>query len=303
MKPRQQNPVPSGRGLPRLIAGKIQEWVRRESAQPGTRLAEKGLAEFFGVSRTPVRQAIDLLAAKGIVERIPHRGVYLRRRPGPQRKGAEHPTVEDALYLRVADDYLNGTLEAHVVERNLMQRYGISRVKLMRIFSRMVREGWLEKSPGHGWNFLPVLRSPQTYAQSYRFRAIIEPAALLEPGYRLDQAVIDRLRSEQRLLLDGGWRTFSRAETHRIGSEFHETIVAGSNNPFYVESLRRVNAMRRLLEYRIHRNRDWLVKVCREHLQLLELIESGDLAAAADFLRVHLHGSRATKTRLATSSL
>jgi DNA-binding GntR family transcriptional regulator len=79
--------------------------------------------------------------------------------------------------------------------------------------------------------------------------------------------------------------------------------VEGSGNPFLIESLRRVNAMRRLLEYRIHRNRDWLVKVCEEHLQLLDLIESGDLQAASDFLRKHLQDSRTTKTSLATTSL
>lgn len=293
----------NGQGLPHLLADRILQWVRRESVKPGTRLTEKNLAESFGVSRTPVRQAIDLLAAQGIVERIPHRGVYLRRRPTLRRSEAEASNIEDRLYFRVADDYLSGTIGPHVAERSLMQRYGLSRVKLMRVFARMVREGWLEKSPGHGWTFLPILRSPEIYAQSYRFRALIEPAALLEHGYRLDQTVIDRLRTEQRLLLDGGWRTFSQVETHRIGSEFHETIVAGSSNPFFVESLRRVNAMRRLLEYRIHRNRDWLVKVCEEHLQLLELIEAGDLAAAADFLHRHLQDSRATKTSLATASL
>lgn len=290
-------------GLPRQLADKILQWVRREAVKPGARLTEQNLAESFGVSRTPVRQAIELLAAQGVVERIPYRGVYLRRRPRPRRSAAEETNLEDRLYFRVADDYLNGTIGPRVIERSLMQRYGLSRVKLMRVFARMVREGWLEKSPGHGWTFLPILRSPETYAQSYRFRALIEPAALLEPGYRLDQAVIDRLRTEQRLLLDGGWRSFSRSETHRIGSEFHETIVAGSNNPFFIESLRRVNAMRRLLEYRIHRNRDWLIKVCEEHLQLLELLESGDLASASSFLRKHLQDSRATKTSLATTSL
>jgi DNA-binding GntR family transcriptional regulator len=44
---------------------------------PGARLDEQGLAEGFGVSRTPVREALAQLAAMGLVERRPHRGVIV----------------------------------------------------------------------------------------------------------------------------------------------------------------------------------------------------------------------------------
>ncbi|MFN3615275.1 MAG: GntR family transcriptional regulator [Rubrimonas sp.] len=44
---------------------------------PGVRLDEQGLAEAFGVSRTPVREALAQLAAMGLVERRPHRGVVV----------------------------------------------------------------------------------------------------------------------------------------------------------------------------------------------------------------------------------
>lgn len=44
---------------------------------PGTRLDEQGLAERFQVSRTPVREALAQLAAMGLVERRPHRGVIV----------------------------------------------------------------------------------------------------------------------------------------------------------------------------------------------------------------------------------
>lgn len=290
-------------GLPHQLAHQIVERARRDGLGPGAHLAEQTLAEAFGVSRTPVRQALDLLEADGIVERRRHRGVFLRRLPKPARRGADARQGEDPLYFRIADDYLAGTIGPRVGESDLLRRYGVSRAQLLRLFARMVREGWLEKSPGQGWTFLPILRSSETYAQSYRFRALIEPVALLEPGYRLEPATLSRLRAEQRALLDGGWHSFSRAETHRIGAQFHEAIVAGSGNPFLIDSLRRVNAMRRLVEYRIHRERDWLVKVCEEHLRLLDLIEAGRLTDASAFLRIHLQDSKVTKSSLANASI
>lgn len=48
----------------------------------GDRLDEVRLAEQFGVSRTPVREAFQRLAQSGLVEQLPRRGVFVRQ-PGP----------------------------------------------------------------------------------------------------------------------------------------------------------------------------------------------------------------------------
>ncbi|MGF1659877.1 MAG: GntR family transcriptional regulator [Rubrimonas sp.] len=62
----------------------VEMLVRRLSAgivegalAPGVRLDEQSLAERFEVSRTPVREALAQLAAQGLVERRPHRGVVV----------------------------------------------------------------------------------------------------------------------------------------------------------------------------------------------------------------------------------
>lgn len=45
---------------------------------PGTVLRQKQLADRFGVSRTPVREAIGRLAALGLVTFVPNRGIRIR---------------------------------------------------------------------------------------------------------------------------------------------------------------------------------------------------------------------------------
>ena len=46
--------------------------------QPGDRLDEQALASQFGVSRTPVREALRYLAVSGLVELRPNRGAVIR---------------------------------------------------------------------------------------------------------------------------------------------------------------------------------------------------------------------------------
>ena len=56
------------------LAGSIAESVLSGEFAPGFRLDETALAERFGVSRTPVREAIRLLASTGLIEVRPRRG-------------------------------------------------------------------------------------------------------------------------------------------------------------------------------------------------------------------------------------
>ena len=46
---------------------------------PGERLLEQTLAERFGTSRAPVREALYILAQEGLVERIPRKGAMVKR--------------------------------------------------------------------------------------------------------------------------------------------------------------------------------------------------------------------------------
>jgi len=60
------------------IAGLIEEAIVSGELQPGSVLRQEQLSERFGVSRTPVREALRKLAALGLVSFEPNRGVRVR---------------------------------------------------------------------------------------------------------------------------------------------------------------------------------------------------------------------------------
>jgi DNA-binding GntR family transcriptional regulator len=62
-----------------IIAG-----VTKGQYAPGQRLIAADLAEEYGVSRAPVREALHMLAGEGVVELIRNRGAKIRRLSVPQ---------------------------------------------------------------------------------------------------------------------------------------------------------------------------------------------------------------------------
>lgn len=64
------------------ISAELQELIFSGVYKDGDRLDEISLAERFDVSRTPMREALKKLTSTGLVEHIPHRGVFVRQ-PGP----------------------------------------------------------------------------------------------------------------------------------------------------------------------------------------------------------------------------
>ena len=61
-------------GLHKLVVDQIQQMIIEGALAPGTRLNERLLCEKLGVSRTPLREALKILAALGLVELLPNRG-------------------------------------------------------------------------------------------------------------------------------------------------------------------------------------------------------------------------------------
>ena len=60
------------------LQAEIADAIVRGRFLPGARLDEQGLADTFGTSRTPVREALRQLTMTGLVEMRPHRGAVVR---------------------------------------------------------------------------------------------------------------------------------------------------------------------------------------------------------------------------------
>lgn len=285
--------------LSAYLASQILDHIRANGLSRGQHLPSQALADAFRVSRAPINSAFKVLENMGVVRLESNRGYFLAadaKDLAALKLLVSAESEEDESYLELAEDRLAGKLPQQVTENELMRRYGLPRSRLLKILNRIAQEGWIERLPGHGWEFRRTLTSRESYEAGYRFRATIESSAVLEPTFRVNRDAFRQAREQQQAVLQGGLLRLSRAQLFRINSELHETIVACSGNEFFLDSIKRVNHLRRLIEYRVTLDRSRLTRQCHEHLEILDLLEAGKRAEASAYLRRHIEGANSVKS-------
>ena len=80
--------------LSNSLLGKLQKDILTGKLKPGDKLTEQELCKAYGVSRTPVREALRQLEADGLVENILNRGAFV--------VGMSEQDYEDMFELRKA---------------------------------------------------------------------------------------------------------------------------------------------------------------------------------------------------------
>src|SRR5262249_56821865 len=89
--PRQSEPLACDHGLRRqAIVQSLLTDVFQGQLRPGQRLVTQDLAARFGVSHTPIREALIALAGIGIIDLFPNRGAAGRPVPARGGRGACH---------------------------------------------------------------------------------------------------------------------------------------------------------------------------------------------------------------------
>jgi DNA-binding GntR family transcriptional regulator len=280
------------------LASQILDHIRSNNLTRGQHLPSQVLADAFRVSRAPVNSACKFLESMGVVRFEANRGYFLAtdaKDLTALKLLVNEDGEEDEAYFEIAADRLADKLPQQVTENELMRRYGLPRGRLVKILNRIAQEGWIERLPGHGWEFRQTLTSRDSYEAGYRFRATIESAAVLEPTFQIDSDAFRQTREQQEALLQGGLLRLSRAQLFKINSELHETIVGWSGNEFFLDAIKRVNRLRRLIEYRVTLDRSRLTQQCHEHLEILDLLAAGKVTEASGYLRRHIQGANSLK--------
>lgn len=64
-------------GLYTAIADRLREMIQEGELAPGSRIMEKELCEYFDISKTPLREALKVLVAEGLITHRQHQGYHI----------------------------------------------------------------------------------------------------------------------------------------------------------------------------------------------------------------------------------
>jgi DNA-binding GntR family transcriptional regulator len=277
------------------LANQILDLIRDAKFEIGHHLREQQLGDMLGVSRTPVRAALNLLAERGIVEARKNQGFFLKaQQVSLHRTELEVPaTADQDLYARIVEDRLSSTLGDSITQAELTRRYNIDRTLLQRTLTHLVNDGLLMRNRGRGWTFRPTLDSQVALRDSYDYRSTLEPAGLLLSSFQFDAGLLERSRLEH-LYLEGhpDITSVDPRQLFETDAQFHEMIAAFSGNIFFLQAIQQQNRLRRLLEFGGYSNRRRVRDWCREHLDIMDAIVRGDRAQASSLMLRHLRAAR-----------
>jgi len=272
----------------------VVEHLVRGGVEPGMHINELAIAQRLGISRTPVRAALEHLREEGILEHRQGEGFFLIRPLASVEEAGLTDAAGEELYERILRDILEGNLDSTMSHNALIRRYGVRRGDVNAALRRMVREGLAEPAFGHGWTFVQFSRD--IVRKGYRLRMLLEPSILTESDYRVDTEALERLdaahaRIVERLDERMGRKTISWNELFDLDARFHETLAAGGGNELYVEIVRKQNRIRRLNEILGYERVERVRQSLNEHRGILDSLLHGDHESAGLQMRRHLRRS------------
>ena len=276
------------------LARQILDAAEADGWAAGRRLPETALAARLSVSRTPVRKALELLERCGLARRSGRGGLELAAEPGSpafDRSRLPGSATEECARTLVAERFA-GLVGEQVTLAEVAARYKLSRTAAQDVLEALRRDGLIERTEGHHWLFTPGLVDEASFEESNRFRMLIEPAALAEPGFSANPNRIEALRRQHAAVLAEDPAVPPRlGELMELDAEFHVFLGDASGNRFLAAAIRQHTELRRVGEYHRQAMRDRVRTVFAEHLAILDAIAAGDLAGAAAQLRTHLESS------------
>lgn len=276
---------------PQDLARSISDVLVRDGIALGDKLSERELAAHLGLSRTPIRSALQVLAQDGILKKNENNKWVLNRQPEAQPK-AQIESESAALGLRLCRDRLFGRVDPVIRESDLMRRYGVSKALLNRALVELAADRIVERNTGYGWRFVNMLDDARSLEASYDVRLAIETASLLLDSCQIDRS---RLSVQQHLhedLIAGKIETITPSELFEINADFHLMLAEFSQNTFFVQIIQQQNDLRRLTEFLSQTTSPGMRRSCEEHLSIMLALEEGDTRRAVALLEAHLRGAR-----------
>jgi DNA-binding GntR family transcriptional regulator len=301
-----------------IVETKLGSAIRSGLLRAGTVLYEAAVADLFGVSRPPVKRALQMLEEANLIHRLNRRGYIV----GPSGTSLQPiRTNLHRLSLNIMEPLGNGALRAswqriyeaveeeilscspfgtfQISEAILCDHYNVSRTVIRDVLNRIHGRGLIEKDRWSHWIAGPL--SARRLDEHFAMRKILEPAALIAASGTLTPEFIMQRRDR----LDSSSQDLSESELDRLERDLHWDCVLAIKNRRLIDAIEQNH-----LSFFI--NRQFAAKICpiqaeplrAEHRLVFECLLLKTPVAAAAALEKHIVAAASrTRSRLKVLSI
>lgn len=223
------------------VADRVREMIFDRSLPPGFRIDELELSARLGTSRTPLREALKVLANEGLVRLAPGRGAFVTELE-PQdveslfpvlamlegRCAAEavrHQTATDVRKLNA----IHQKMEEHVAAADI-DAYLLATDQLHEKLHAMAGNPWLLRATSDLRRFLRLARGMSRHSGSRLLQSLAEHRTLMKTIARGDAESAEQVMHHHLLAQQKNWRaTQMSAQRERSGAD--ATAPASPEDP------------------------------------------------------------------------
>jgi DNA-binding GntR family transcriptional regulator len=293
------------------IADALRESIRSRRLEAGTVLLEGGIAEMFGSSRTPVRQALDLLLEEGKVSRFPGRGVIVGDgTAAPARRKLEREDLAtpadmpakiwawQTVYHAVERELIRASVQGcfRINEVEMARHHGIGRTVGHDVLIRIQATGILAKDRQAHWITVPL--DDRRVRDLYALRGMLEPMVLAAAAPHIPADILSDMRTRLRAAI----RAYPRVDSgqlDRLERDLHVACPSHAHNPELLAALARTRCLIIASKHILHHAEALPPSdpFLRQHDRVLAALQRGDGEAAAQALSTHLAAAQEKVSR------
>ena len=293
-----------------IVREALEANIRTGNLPIGTRLLVSAVADRLGVSRPPVKRALDLLVAEGVITPLSSQG-YVVGAGGagesttrtnlhglaldlPAELGSNLGQASwERIFAAVETDIMNcipfGTFQ--ISEAGIGEYFDVSRTVVRDVLSRLDARGLIDKDRSSHWIAGPF--SARMLDDAQEVRRLLEPGAIAAAQPNLDSGMLNKARADIAAVLEGSV-PLTQAVLDKLEADLHvEALRAGRNKQLAraVQLSQLSLVINRLFETYIGLHEE--TNLLREHALVFDHLLLGDGAGAAMALRHHLDADHA----------
>jgi DNA-binding GntR family transcriptional regulator len=292
--------------LYRRASDMLSEEIRSGAIAAGVRLSETGVAQRFGISRAPARQALAELERRGLIRRTETRGYdVLASEKGsvPADELSSIGALEQAKFQFLPSwELIYREIEMEIVSRTslaswrineaiLAKSYGVSRTVARDVVARLQQRGIVQKDLKGRW-YAPALTTTHI-DELYELRWVLEPLALEKAYPRLPVGILPRLSNAVEAAMASA-EVIDGDALDALEQELHVELLGHCGNQALMQAINLPQALL-VAHHFLYQSASELIETepfLPEHLDVLERLSAGNVPAAKEALVRHLQISR-----------